>query len=152
MDCPACRAPLVVVEREGIELDHCPRCRGLWFDAGELAILAEKRGRAPMPAAGAALERPGAPEAPRPCPRCDRDMEKGYLGSAPRVLLDRCAGGHGLWFDHQELGLLVSQMAVAPGSRPGALLQFMGEQFGTGTPPAESAAAGEPPRSGEETR
>jgi hypothetical protein len=142
----------MVVEREGIELDHCPRCRGLWFDAGELAVLAEKLGRSPAPTEDAALERAGAPEAPRSCPRCDRSMDKGYLGSAPRVLVDRCAAGHGLWFDHEELGALVSQMAAAPGSRPEALLQFMGEQFGTGTPPAESATAGEPPRSGEEKR
>ena len=41
MDCPACSAPMIVIERQGIELDYCPACRGLWFDADELELLAE---------------------------------------------------------------------------------------------------------------
>ena len=45
MKCPACDTPLVVVEREEIELDWCAACRGLWFDEGELELLGEKAGR-----------------------------------------------------------------------------------------------------------
>ncbi len=128
MDCPVCREPLIVAEREGIELDACPWCRGLWFDAGELALLAEKLGRAlSVPESGAAVAVATA-ERPRKCPRCDKAMEKVTLGQAPRILLDRCPS-HGLWFDHGELGSLVEQMAVAPGSHPEAALRFMGETF-----------------------
>ena len=50
MECPVCRIALVVVEREGIELDWCVTCRGLWFDEGELELLAEKTGQAIDPA------------------------------------------------------------------------------------------------------
>jgi Zn-finger nucleic acid-binding protein len=39
MLCPVCHDLLVIVECEGIELDACVACRGLWFDAGELATL-----------------------------------------------------------------------------------------------------------------
>ena len=144
-----CREPLIVVEREGIELDHCPWCRGLWFDAGELALLAEKTGRALTVGEGSALEPAQTAEKPRQCPRCDRKMDKIYLGSSPSVLLDRCGAGHGLWFDHGEVGALVGQMAAASGSHPAALLQFMGEQFGPGVPAADPQPAGTSARRGE---
>jgi hypothetical protein len=42
MNCPVCSAPLVAVDRQGIEIDHCPRCRGVWLDRGELDKLLER--------------------------------------------------------------------------------------------------------------
>ena len=37
MNCPICSdAALVVSERQGIEIDYCPTCRGVWLDRGEL--------------------------------------------------------------------------------------------------------------------
>jgi hypothetical protein len=138
MNCPVCREPLLVAERQGIELDCCPWCRGLWFDAAELALLAEATGKTLTLLAGARLA-PATSEKPRPCPRCDRPMEKILLGRTPEVLLDRCSGGHGLWFDHGELGALVRQLASAPGSHPDAVLAFMGETLGAAT----AAAAAE---------
>lgn len=44
MDCPVCKKSLIVVERDNIELDYCIACKGFWFDAGELGLLAEKIG------------------------------------------------------------------------------------------------------------
>ena len=143
MNCPVCREPRIVAEREGIELDACPWCRGLWFDAGELALLAENVGRTLSIAEGGPLAAAVSSEKPRKCPRCDKAMEKVFLGQAPRVMLDRCPS-HGLWFDHGELGSLVGQMAVAPGSHPEAVLRFMGETFGVAAPPPESKATGNP--------
>jgi len=43
MKCPVCREPdLVISERQGIEIDYCPSCRGVWLDRGELDKLIEK--------------------------------------------------------------------------------------------------------------
>lgn len=134
VDCPVCREPLIVAEREGIELDVCPWCHGLWFDAGELSLLSEKLGRSLRVSEGS-LERAETSEKPRKCPRCDRAMDKVMLGTSPRVVLDRCAG-HGLWFDHGEVGSLVRQMAPTPGSPAQAVLAFMGEAFGAPVPEA----------------
>lgn len=40
MDCPRCTgAPLVETDRDGITLDRCERCRGIWLDRGELEKL-----------------------------------------------------------------------------------------------------------------
>jgi len=42
MNCPICTTPLTPVDRQGIEIDHCPRCRGVWLDRGELDKLIER--------------------------------------------------------------------------------------------------------------
>ena len=140
MDCPVCREPLIVAEREGIELDACPWCHGLWFDAGELALLAETLGRNLSVGEGGAVVAVTT-EKPRMCPRCDKAMEKVTMGQSPRVLLDRCSS-HGLWFDHGELGSLMGQMAAAPGSHPEAALRFMGETFTAAPSPSPAATGG----------
>ena len=52
--CPACRVDLVMSERQGIEIDYCPKCRGVWLDRGELDKI---------------IERNAASEAAAPSPR-----------------------------------------------------------------------------------
>lgn len=42
MNCPSCKIPLVMSERQGIEIDYCPQCRGIWLDRGELDKIIEK--------------------------------------------------------------------------------------------------------------
>lgn len=43
MKCPNCKEHnLVIAERKGIEIDHCPECRGIWLDRGELDKILEK--------------------------------------------------------------------------------------------------------------
>jgi Zn-finger nucleic acid-binding protein len=43
MFCPVCKSvELVMTDRQGIEIDHCPTCRGIWLDRGELDKLIER--------------------------------------------------------------------------------------------------------------
>lgn len=43
MKCPTCpEIKLVMTDRQGIEIDYCPECRGVWLDRGELDKLIEK--------------------------------------------------------------------------------------------------------------
>lgn len=43
MKCPVCSdANLVMSERQGIEIDYCPQCRGIWLDRGELDKIMER--------------------------------------------------------------------------------------------------------------
>ncbi len=43
MKCPVCStAELVMSERQGIEIDYCPKCRGIWLDRGELDKIIER--------------------------------------------------------------------------------------------------------------
>lgn len=42
MNCPICNVTLQIAERQGIEIDHCPQCRGVWLDRGELDKIIER--------------------------------------------------------------------------------------------------------------
>ena len=43
MKCPACpESALAMTARQGIEIDYCPACRGVWLDRGELDKLIER--------------------------------------------------------------------------------------------------------------
>ncbi|NLI81985.1 MAG: hypothetical protein GX443_09900 [Deltaproteobacteria bacterium] len=43
MNCPVCKnVNLVMSERQGIEIDYCPQCRGVWLDRGELDKIIER--------------------------------------------------------------------------------------------------------------
>ena len=42
MLCPVCRVALVMSERQGVEIDYCPTCRGVWLDRGELDKILER--------------------------------------------------------------------------------------------------------------
>ena len=42
MKCPKCNIALVVADRNGIEIDYCPDCRGIWLDRGELDKIIER--------------------------------------------------------------------------------------------------------------
>lgn len=43
MNCPICESvKLVMSERQGIEIDYCPQCRGVWLDRGELDKIIDR--------------------------------------------------------------------------------------------------------------
>ncbi len=42
MLCPICKVDLLITDRSGIEIDYCPKCRGVWLDRGELDKLIER--------------------------------------------------------------------------------------------------------------
>jgi uncharacterized protein len=42
MKCPSCAQALLMAERNGVEIDYCPQCRGVWLDRGELDKIIEQ--------------------------------------------------------------------------------------------------------------
>lgn len=42
MKCPNCDRELVMSDRNGVEIDYCPECRGVWLDRGELDKIIER--------------------------------------------------------------------------------------------------------------
>lgn len=60
MSCPVCRVPLVMSERQGVEIDYCPQCRGVWLDRGELDKVIERsiQDHAPTPQPAPQPQRP----------------------------------------------------------------------------------------------
>lgn len=77
MKCPVDNATLVMTERNGVEIDYCPTCRGVWLDRGELdKILARSQAEAAPPVP---LREPGAaarPAEPREAERAYRDERR----------------------------------------------------------------------------
>ena len=61
MQCPIDGETLVMADRSGVEIDYCPKCRGVWLDRGELDKIIDCAGTAPS---AAAAPRPAA--APQP--------------------------------------------------------------------------------------
>lgn len=87
--CPACQVDLVMSDRQGVEIDYCPKCRGVWLDRGELDKIIERSlayengpgGQEPRPA-------PAQDYAQRPVERYPQD----YGGGHGR---GKHGGGHG---------------------------------------------------------
>lgn len=59
MKCPVDNATLVMTERNGVEIDYCPTCRGVWLDRGELDKIIDR-------AQASAAPPVALPEPPRP--------------------------------------------------------------------------------------
>lgn len=91
MLCPTCdNVNLAMTDRQGIEIDYCPKCRGIWLDRGELDRLIERAEQASTPA---------PPNAPAPAHydkeharhSGDRDHDRahphGYRNKRPKSLL-----------------------------------------------------------------
>lgn len=63
MDCPVCKtSKLVMTERQGIEIDYCPVCRGVWLDRGELDKIIERTVKEEIPGRKVFDERSGKRE------------------------------------------------------------------------------------------
>lgn len=47
MKCPVCKdVTLLMSEKKGVEIDYCPKCRGIWLDRGELEkIIGQEESR-----------------------------------------------------------------------------------------------------------
>ncbi len=43
--CPACMVELNLTDRQGVEIDYCPQCRGVWLDRGELDKILDRSGK-----------------------------------------------------------------------------------------------------------
>ena len=84
-DCPRCGAVLAMTDRQGIEIDYCPQCRGVWLDRGELDKLIERAADAEAPRA--------APSAPPPQPQPSAWTQPAQ-GAAPYPPAG-WSGGHG---------------------------------------------------------
>ncbi len=54
MQCPVDGETLVMADRSGVEIDYCPKCRGVWLDRGELDKIIERAAAASGPAVTAA--------------------------------------------------------------------------------------------------
>jgi hypothetical protein len=88
MKCPTCPdTTLVMADRQGIEIDYCPSCRGVWLDRGELDKIIERTVALSAPAPTPAVAVPAAPSQPPPAGapprRWDDDWDDGWDDDRP---------------------------------------------------------------------
>jgi Zn-finger nucleic acid-binding protein len=72
MKCPVDNTTLVMAGRNGVEIDYCPSCRGVWLDRGELDKIIDRSLADAAPPV--ALKEPGRDT--RPAPRRDDDHDR----------------------------------------------------------------------------
>lgn len=115
MFCPVCEVEMIILELDEVEVDYCVECKGVWLDPGELELLIEMSGAEAGPLSRVVESGGGKkPSAKRRCPACRRNMLEVDVEGPPRVVVDRCRYGHGLWLDDQELGQLIESTGGSP--------------------------------------
>ena len=116
MDCPRCKLALVRDSYEGLEVDICHECWGLWLDTGELEAILDSKEFEFSPEEKQEIlegraERKTGPLKPVGCPKCQVRMERLYLDPSVYLVIDLCRR-HGVWLDTGEIKL-VQTMADA---------------------------------------
>jgi membrane associated rhomboid family serine protease len=112
--CPVDGNELERTAFQGIEIDVCKKCGGVWFDRGELDDV--MREAMAQPQSVARLDpRAGAPTKQTPhrgltCPRCQKAMIPEVFGKVSSIELDRCPQCSGQWADGGELSALVEYL------------------------------------------
>jgi membrane associated rhomboid family serine protease len=97
--CPRCPGQLESVSYEGVDLDICMLCHGLWFDKGELAKFNKFDADFPLaPGKGITKKRSGVR-----CPRCNVLMKVVQYAPGANFEVDRCGNCGGVWLDRYEI-------------------------------------------------
>jgi len=80
MKCPHCPdTTLVMSDRQGIEIDYCPQCRGVWLDRGELDKLIERSAASPAAGPPRTQGRPDFVDSDYPTPHSQGRRRKNWL-------------------------------------------------------------------------
>lgn len=121
----------MVVEHHRIEFDYCLKCSGVWLDAGELDLLIAvlKKEGVVLSDADVTPQKSDVAQAKRRCPLCGHKMDKVWMGSGPKVLIDSCPLGDGLWFDRGELQKVIHGIEMPESPPLAGVLPFVGEAF-----------------------
>ena len=106
LGCPVCKGQKLELLKDstsGLEVDSCPSCMGVWFDASELAKFyqsPELQQRLTPVGGGSVHHTYELSARARACPRCRKAMDRPYVGG---IALDVCRECRGIWFDDGEL-------------------------------------------------
>jgi len=117
---------MVILELEGVEIDHCVSCGGTWLDAGELEQIAALAGAPPLDDTRGVQDAGGGRRTRRRCPRCPARLREVALRGEPPVMVDRCPRGHGLWLDRGEL---IAAIRSRAGEREAVVARFFAELY-----------------------
>lgn len=109
MNCPKCSGVFETKSYEGVEVDICSTCSGVWLDRGELTQIISRLDESFSPSlikstidAGFA----GVPKSEKDqkvqCPHCKIPMNSVNYNYGSGIIIDKC-DDHGIWLDKGEL-------------------------------------------------
>jgi Zn-finger nucleic acid-binding protein len=99
MKCPNCDAELVQKKRDGVEMEICPSCDGMWLTSQELAELEDEVFDFGDDEKGSLML--GSAPTDRKCPECGKPM-KSFQYRLYDLEMDFCEAGHGFWLEADE--------------------------------------------------
>ena len=99
MKCPNCDAELVQKKRDGVEMEVCPSCDGMWLSAQELTQLEDKVFDFGDDEKGSLML--GSTPTTRKCPECGKPM-KAFQYRLFDLEMDFCEDQHGYWLEADE--------------------------------------------------
>jgi len=102
MRCPKCRSDMRPVSYEGVEVDRCGACHGIWFDAGEAEALAGKQAALAVDTGDARTGKTLNALDDYRCPRCGGAMARRVDPQQSHIWYESCTGCNGSFFDAGE--------------------------------------------------
>ena len=118
LTCVKCTSVLDRTTFEGLEVDLCPNCGGLWLDRGEITRAARLPDTEVSRLRGMLTDAGGPPPIPTedkaPCPACDGRLAEVLLG---KVHVDYCSSCHGIFLDRGELDDALAAVRARDGGR-----------------------------------
>jgi PAT family beta-lactamase induction signal transducer AmpG len=108
MRCPKCRSDMESLDIDGIEIDRCTECHGLWFDPGEMEMLRNRKA-----ATAIDIGDPGRGKVQNTidryrCPRCGGSMARMVDPTQTHIWYEQCGSCHGSYFDAGEFSDLAT--------------------------------------------
>jgi PAT family beta-lactamase induction signal transducer AmpG len=101
--CPKCRSDMVQVVVDGIEIDRCSSCHGLWFDEGELSLMRNKNAASVLDVGDVATGKEQNKIEHYRCPRCAGPMNRLVDPHQTHIWFEQCGSCRGSFFDAGEL-------------------------------------------------
>lgn len=102
MFCPKCQSDMETLEYEGVEVDRCKNCKGIWFDVGETHPLRKGNAAAAIDT-GDPLKGKQTNQIDRyRCPRCDGGMMRMVDPQRAHIKYEECTSCRGSFFDAGE--------------------------------------------------
>ena len=102
MNSPKCDQDMEKVVHEGIEVDRCVNCRGIWFDMLEADRLKKSEGSEAIDVGDAELGKSFNEIDRIQCPKCNEPMLRMVDGRQPHIWYESCPVCYGLFFDAGE--------------------------------------------------
>jgi Zn-finger nucleic acid-binding protein len=99
MKCPNCDGELVQQKRDGVEMEICPSCQGMWLTRQELTQLEDEVFDFGDDEKGSLML--GSVASSRKCPECGKAMQT-FQYRLYDLELDYCDEQHGFWLDPDE--------------------------------------------------